>query len=84
VSTGIYALSKRILQCVDFKSKDRLDMPELILQAVQQGHPVLCYTAESVYWRDIGRFDHYEAAAKDFEKAPQRFLGAPNGHGTCG
>jgi NDP-sugar pyrophosphorylase family protein len=74
VSTGIYALSKRILQYADFKSTGRLDMPDLIRGAVGQGCPVLCYTQDNIYWRDIGRFDHYEAASKDFEEAPERFL----------
>jgi NDP-mannose synthase len=74
VSTGIYALSKRILQYADFNSNGRLDMPDLIRAASNQGCPVLCYVEDKIYWRDIGRFDHYEAASKDFEEAPERFL----------
>jgi NDP-sugar pyrophosphorylase family protein len=34
---------------------------------------VICYIQDTCYWRDIGRFDHYEAASKDYLESPQRF-----------
>jgi NDP-sugar pyrophosphorylase family protein len=73
VSTGIYVLSRDILRFMDFGDAERLDMPDL-LRAASKSSSVLCYTESSVYWRDIGRFDHYETASRDFQEAPRRFL----------
>lgn len=73
VSTGIYALSRRILDYAQLDEQGRLDMPNLLLRAKSNGKPVLCYTQEGAYWRDIGRFDHYEAASKDYQQEPARF-----------
>jgi len=73
VSTGVYALSKRILLLVERDASGRLDMPDLLRTAQAAGHPVLCYTDDDAYWRDIGRFDHYEAASKDFQEDTRRF-----------
>ena len=75
VSTGIYALSRRILDYGSFGGERRLDMPDLLRAAADAGRPILCYTQESAYWRDIGRFDHYEAACKDYLELPERFSG---------
>jgi NDP-sugar pyrophosphorylase family protein len=74
VSTGIYALSKRILQFADLPTTQRLDMPDLLRRAAEDGRPIICYQRDLTYWRDIGRFDHYEAASKDFQLEPDRFL----------
>lgn len=74
VSTGIYALSKRILKYA--KPKTRLDMPNLLLMAREAGDPVLCHLQKDAYWRDIGRFDHYELATKEFMETPERFIPA--------
>ena len=74
VSTGIYALSKRILCYAHLNEQGRLDMPDLLRRAREGGKPVLCYTQDGAYWRDIGRFDHYEAASKDYQQEPHRFL----------
>jgi NDP-sugar pyrophosphorylase family protein len=73
VSTGVYALSKRILALAEPDANGRLDMPDLLRAAQAAGQSVLCYTDDDAYWRDIGRFDHYEAASKDFQEDPRRF-----------
>jgi NDP-sugar pyrophosphorylase family protein len=78
VSTGIYALSKRILDYAEPDENGRLDMPDLLRRAIENGKPVRCDTQDGAYWRDIGRFDHYEAASSDFQKDPDRFFGLPN------
>ena len=78
VSTGIYGLSKRILDFAVPDESGRLDMPDLFRTAASKGRPILCYTQENAYWRDIGRFDHYEAASKDYQENPGRFLRAPS------
>lgn len=72
VSTGVYALNKSILDLAE--PGKRLDMPDLLLRARDAGLKVACYVQEKAYWRDIGRFDHYEAATKDFEADRSRFL----------
>jgi NDP-sugar pyrophosphorylase family protein len=76
VSTGIYALSRRILNFAKPSPEGRLDMPDLLRSTRNAGHPILCYTEEGAYWRDIGRFDHYEAASKDFLNDASRFKGS--------
>jgi NDP-sugar pyrophosphorylase family protein len=48
-------------------------MPDLIRAAMSQRHKVLAH-AVGAYWKDIGRLDHYEAATRDFEADPARFL----------
>ncbi len=73
VSTGIYALSRRILEYAAPGENGRLDMPDLLRRARENGRPVLCYTQDGAYWRDIGRFDHYEEASKDYQQQPSRF-----------
>jgi len=72
VSTGIYALSRDLLSRA--KPGERLDMPDLLRGASDAGGSVMCHVQEGAYWRDIGRFDHYEAATQDFLADPKRFL----------
>ncbi len=72
VSTGIYALSRDLVRTA--AKGQRLDMPDLLRGASERGQTVMCHVQEGAYWRDIGRFDHYEAATKDFEADPKRFL----------
>lgn len=71
VSSGVYVLSRRILALVP--PAGAYDMPDLIRAAVGQGRKVAVYAAPA-YWKDIGRLDHYEAATRDFEADPARFL----------
>ena len=72
VSTGVYALDRSILDLAE--PKRRLDMPDLLKRARADGRKVCCFVQDGAYWRDIGRFDHYEAATKDFEADRSRFL----------
>lgn len=72
VSTGVYALRKDIL-CFDHGA-GRLDMPDLFKRAMAEGHSIHCYTQNDAYWRDIGRFDHFDAASKDFQEDRSRFI----------
>jgi NDP-sugar pyrophosphorylase family protein len=80
VSTGIYALSRQILGCIEWGPDHRLDMPDLLRTAADNGHPVVCYVKDDCYWRDIGRFDHYEAASKEYLEKPERFSAKPKVH----
>lgn len=72
VSTGVYALDRSILELAE--PGVRLDMPDLLTRARVAGRKVCCFVQNGAYWRDIGRFDHYEAATKDFEADRRRFL----------
>jgi NDP-mannose synthase len=73
VSSGVYVLSRRMLGLIPRSGP--LDMPDLILAAMAQGRKVVAHRADA-YWKDIGRLDHYEAACRDFEADPARFLPA--------
>jgi len=71
VSSGVYVLSRRVLDLIP--RAGAFDMPDLIRAAMAAGRKVLAYRADA-YWKDIGRLDHYEAATRDFEADPARFL----------
>ncbi len=71
VSSGVYVLSQRILALIP--PEGPFDMPDLIRAAMGQGRKVLAHRP-GAYWKDIGRLDHYEAASRDFEADPARFL----------
>lgn len=71
VSSGVYVLSRRVLPLIP--PAGAFDMPDLIRAAMAAGGKVVCHRA-GAYWKDIGRLDHYEAASRDFEAEPGRFL----------
>jgi NDP-sugar pyrophosphorylase family protein len=73
VSSGVYVLSRRILTLIP--PAGAFDMPDLIRAAMGEGRRVLAHAAPA-YWKDIGRLDHYQAATRDFEADPARFLPA--------
>jgi len=73
VSSGVYVLSRRIVPLIP--AAGPYDMPDLIRAAMADGRRVLAHPA-AAYWKDIGRLDHYEAATRDFEADPGRFLPA--------
>jgi NDP-sugar pyrophosphorylase family protein len=71
VSSGVYVLSRRMLPLIP--PAGAFDMPDLIRAAMAAGGQVACHRP-GAYWKDIGRLDHYEAATRDFEADPARFL----------
>jgi NDP-sugar pyrophosphorylase family protein len=73
VSSGVYVLSRRTLPLIP--PAGAFDMPDLVRAAMAAGGKVLCHSV-GAYWKDIGRLDHYEAASRDFEADPARFLPA--------
>jgi NDP-sugar pyrophosphorylase family protein len=73
VSSGVYVLSRRVLPLIP--PSGAFDMPDLVRAAVAAGGLAHCH-AVGAYWKDIGRLDHYEAATRDFEADPARFLPA--------
>jgi NDP-sugar pyrophosphorylase family protein len=71
VSSGVYVLSRRMLALIP--PQGPFDMPDLIRAAMAEQRKVIAH-APDAYWKDIGRLDHYEAATRDFEADPARFL----------
>jgi NDP-sugar pyrophosphorylase family protein len=71
VSSGVYVLSREMLQLIP--PNGPFDMPDLIRAAMASGRRVVAHRPRA-YWKDIGRLDHYEAATRDFEADPGRFL----------
>jgi NDP-mannose synthase len=71
VSSGVYVLSRQVLPLIP--PAGAFDMPDLIRAAMAAGGKVACHRP-GAYWKDIGRLDHYEAASRDFEADPARFL----------
>ena len=71
VSTGVYIFEP---QALDFITPNqRLDLPELVLRLISQGHPVNVYRFDG-YWLDIGRHDDYEKANGQFSENREAFL----------
>jgi NDP-sugar pyrophosphorylase family protein len=72
VSMGINAL-KRDLVAPHLVPGEYLDIPDLMLRLVRDGHNVHCYR-EPCYWLDIGRVDDYQAASEIFVAKQDEFL----------
>lgn len=71
VSMGINVLSR---DCLSFIPEGvKFDMPDLMLAMARAGKRVVCHRTDC-YWQDIGRFDDYQQASKDFVEDPMRFL----------
>ena len=71
VSSGIYAFSAAALRHIP--KTGRFDMPDVIASALAAGDLVAAFRPSGVYWRDIGRQDHFEAANRDIREQPERF-----------
>jgi NDP-sugar pyrophosphorylase family protein len=71
VSMGINVLNRR---CIDFiPNTGRFDMPQLMTAMSIAGEKIICHETDC-YWQDIGRFDDYQHASKDFTEYPDRFI----------
>jgi NDP-mannose synthase len=77
VSMGIYLFNPQALRFI--ARNQRLDLPDLMLQMINQGETVRCYRCEG-YWLDIGRIDDYQLAVQDFERNRALFLPGETGH----
>lgn len=73
VSMGVYAMEPAIIDLIE--AGERIDFPDLILRAIDNGHEVQTYRHLD-YWRDIGNRDDYEAAIEDFGAGAEAFIGA--------
>jgi NDP-mannose synthase len=71
VSTGVYIFEPQVLEYIT--PNRRLDLPELVLQLKNQGHPVNVFRFDG-YWLDIGRHDDYEKAIDEFSAHRNSFL----------
>jgi NDP-sugar pyrophosphorylase family protein len=71
VSTGVYIFEPQVLDYIT--PNQHLDLPELVLRLIDQGHPVNIYRFDG-YWLDIGRHDDYEKANDEFSENRDSFL----------
>ncbi len=71
VSMGINLLNRSSVKYIPEKVK--FDIPDLMTKLRKSGQKVLCYPTDC-YWQDIGRFDDYQKASKDFVDDPSFFL----------
>lgn len=74
VSMGVYVLNPGVRSYIPMTGK--FDMPDLMLALRDNGHPVACYSSDC-YWKDMGRFDDYEQATKDFLADSSKFVQFP-------
>jgi NDP-mannose synthase len=71
VSMGVYALNRSCRELIS--DGESLGMPDLMLRVLGRGGRVHC-PRPTCYWLDIGRPDDYEAAQREIQANPQRFL----------
>ncbi|MFM2431716.1 MAG: hypothetical protein RLZZ511_2929 [Cyanobacteriota bacterium] len=74
VSMGVNVLNKQRVAPY-LKPDVYLDIPDLMMQLANDGHPVQCYR-EPCYWLDIGRVDDYQVAINKFIENPELFIPA--------
>jgi NDP-mannose synthase len=72
VSTGVYVLEPRAVECIP--PYEHFDMPELIEALIRKGERVGSYPFDG-FWLDIGRHDDYERAIQEYERIQSRLLG---------
>lgn len=72
VSMGVNALNKERVRPYLTVGK-RLDIPDLMMALVKDGHPVRCYR-EPCFWLDIGRVEDYQNALEIFDSRSSEFL----------
>jgi len=72
VSTGVYVLEPRVVDCIP--PHEHFDMPELIQALITKGERVGSYPFGG-FWLDIGRHDDYERAILEFDRIEPRLLG---------
>jgi NDP-sugar pyrophosphorylase family protein len=70
VSMGIYVYDRRALRYLDGAP---CQFPDLVLRLVAAGERVAAFRADDADWFDIGTVAEYERAAREFERAPDRF-----------
>jgi NDP-sugar pyrophosphorylase family protein len=71
VSMGLYVFEPGVLRYIP---RDQyLDFPDLVLKLIAAGEKVVGYPFDG-YWKDLGRPDDYEEAARDFAEMQAQFL----------
>jgi NDP-sugar pyrophosphorylase family protein len=69
---GVNAFRADVLKYV--QPNRYLDIPQLMLQLMEQGERIHCYRSDS-FWLDIGRPADYERAVEIFQERRAEFLG---------
>jgi NDP-mannose synthase len=72
VSMGVNVFNSTIVRPYLIPGK-HLDIPDLMMQLKNDGHPVCCYS-EPCFWLDIGREDDYQKASEIFESRHHEFM----------
>lgn len=72
VSMGINVMNKEVVSSY-LKAGEYLDIPDLMMQMISDGHPVYCFN-EPCIWLDIGRIDDYQTATQIFVSKMTEFL----------
>ena len=67
---GIYVYDERALR---YLPPGPCQFPDLVLRLVAAGERVAAFHASDADWFDIGTLDEYERAAREFERAPEKF-----------
>lgn len=70
VSMGINIINKKAIDYIPKEGK--FDIPDL-MSKLREENKVQCYPT-NCYWQDIGRFDDYQKASKDFVENPEYFF----------
>ena len=73
VSMGVYGVSRRLFDRVPVGRKYGFD--DLMYDLIEAGSTVNVEVHDG-YWLDIGRPDDYARAIEEFERCPERFIGA--------
>jgi NDP-sugar pyrophosphorylase family protein len=72
VSMGVYVISPWVIDSFVPRGR-RLDMPDLIRELMDNGHPVRTFDS-GTYWLDLGRIDDLEQGTAVFNSDPSKFL----------
>jgi len=71
VSMGIYVYEPRVLEHIEKGAY--LDFPDLTLKLIRSGERVVGFPSQDI-WLDIGRYEDYQEASKEFENHRSEFL----------
>jgi NDP-sugar pyrophosphorylase family protein len=69
---GVYVISPWVIDSFVPRGR-RLDMPDLIRELMDNGHPVRTFDS-GTYWLDLGRIDDLEQGTAVFNSDPSKFL----------
>lgn len=69
INAGIYVFNPQVLRCL--KKNTAIDMVSFIELLKKRGFTIACFPIHE-YWLDIGQFDNYRKANKDYRRVLKR------------